>query len=233
MPNLDTWLAGLAEPRLNWIQGTVTEVNDGFLTLAYGDGEIENAAYLRQYTPTVGDQVHALSYEPMGVLVLGMTKVSVVPPPVETPLAPQIFTVNGTATYDMSLSTWTPGTLLQGIDKVACFFYTPSAFTALSGVFFQLAEIEITRVSGGPPEFIPHLNLNTSSPLSTPDDMMFWRPDVDLPIGVPTWVPLPVGWAQDLVSGDIKGIGIWTDLGSSGVYSGTGRVRLTQLSVTI
>lgn len=233
MTNLDTYLSQISEPQVKWLQGVVSDVGDGFVTLTYGDGEIQNAAYLKQYTPVEGDLVHVLSFEPMGMLVLGSTEASVSPPPDPVPVAPSTFNSNGNATYSLLLSTWTSSSLLQSEDQVACFFYAPAAFAAVSGLTFQQAEIEITRTSGGPPEFVPHLNVDTVTGLSLPSDMTFWRPDVALPIGVPTWVPLPVGWAQDLVAGTIKGIGIWTDLGSSGEYSGTGRVRLTPLSVTI
>lgn len=233
MTNLDTYLSQISEPKVTWVQGVVSSIGTGVVTLSYADGTIQNAAYLKQYTPVVGDLVHVLSFEPMGMLVLGSTEGAVSPPPAPTPVAPTTFNSSGNATYSFLLSTWASSSLLQSADQVACFFYSPAAFTAVSGLTFQQAEIEITRTSGGPPEFVPHLNLSTATALSLPADLTFWRPDVSLPVGVPSWVPLPLGWAQGLVAGTIKGIGIWTDLEASGVYSGTGRVRLTPLSVTI
>lgn len=233
MTNLDTYLAGLAGPTLKWIQGRVTSVQSGFLTMSYAGSDIPNVAYLSHYTPVIGDYVHAISQDEIGVLVLGKTEGSTPVPPIPIPQIPQVFTANDTATYDQTTDTWTPTVLVQSPDEVACFFYTPASFVSAIATILQLVEIEIIRVSGGPPTFIPHLNLNTATSLQIPGDLSFWRPDVVLPIGTPTWVPLPVGWGQDLVSGDIKGIGIWTDLDVTGVYSGTGRVRLTPLSVTM
>jgi hypothetical protein len=231
MADLLEQLALLQGPRLTWIQGIVTvATGPNAVSFSYAGGTIVKAAVLDQYIPVVGDSIHALSFEGQGVLVLGSTNLPGGTLPSVLEQVPIIVNAISTATYGPLPGIWTPGVLQQARDQVACWFYSSTAWSALVGRSLQLVEIEVTRTSGGPPLFVQHLNSTAVGVLSVVSGAP-WAP-TSPPAGVPTWIKLPIGWGMNLVSGTTKGIGIVSN-GQSGVYSGTGRVRLTPLSVTI
>lgn len=218
-------LAELNRPRLTWLSATVSAVDTaGFMTLTYSGGTIFKASHLASYIPQVGDRVEVLSFEPMGVLVLGKNSAPSTALPAPVAQAPTIVNPINRATYGPGLTDWAPGVLTQGPGKVACLFYG-GGLAGLAGVKLQQVEIELTTDSGGPPDFIGHQNDQPVGALVT-TGMPFRS------MGTGTWLTLPIGIGHALVSGAIRGIGI-VSAGQSGVYSGTGRVRLTPLSVTI
>jgi hypothetical protein len=225
MPNMLDLLAELNRPRVIWLSATVTAVDAaGLMTLSYLGGTISKASHLDSYAPVVGDRVEVLSYEPMGVLVLGKNSAPTTAPAAPVPQTPVIITPSNRATYGPGLTEWVPGVLEQGPDKVACLFYS-GGLTSLVGVKLQQVEIELTINSGGPPDFIGHQNDQPTGALVTSG--VPFRSE-----GTTNWLTLPIGIGQALVSGAIRGIGIVSN-GQVGSYSGTGRVRLTPLSVTI
>lgn len=229
MPDLTDLLAELARPRLLWISAMVSAVDaSGSLTLDYKGGQISKASYLDSYTPVVGDRVEALSFESMGVLVLGKNRGAVSSPSLPQPQPPVIINSNTRATYGPGLTEWTQGVLEQAPGKTACLFY-PGGFSGLSGMFLQKVEIELIVLSGGPPDFIGHQNDLPLGALTTTG--LPYRSTTYTP-GTSVWFPLSIGIGQALVSGAIRGIGIVSS-GQQGSYAGTGRVRLTPLDVTI
>jgi len=229
MADLSDLLGELNRPRLVWLSAIVTAVDvNGLMTLSYRGGNIFRAAHLASYTPVIGDRVEVLSYEPMGVLVLGKNAAPAVAPPTLVPQTPVIVNPTARATYGPGITDWTPGVLDQGPGKVACLFYS-GGFAPLVGVALQSVEVELTIDSGGPPDFIGHQNDLPSGALTT-TGVPYRSPGTSL--GTSMWMSLPIGIGQALVSGAIRGIGIVSN-GQTGSYSGTGRVRLTPLSVTI
>jgi hypothetical protein len=229
MPDMADLLAELSRPRLTWISATVSAVDvNGLVTLDYKGGTIFKASHLSSYVPVPGDRVEALSYEPMGVLVLGKNAAPASPPPSFLPQTPVIVSPSTVATYGPGLTDWAPGTLEQGPGKVACLFY-PAAFSSLAGKFLQTVEVELIVNSGGPPDFIGHQNDTPAGALVTTG--LPFRSTTYAP-GTSVWFPLSIGIGQALVSGAIRGIGIVSN-GQTGSYSGSGRVRLTPLDVTI
>jgi len=229
MPDMSDLLAELSRPRVLWVSATVLAIDSGgLLTLDYKGGTISKAARLASYTPVVGDRVEALSYEPMGVLVLGKNATSGTAPPVFIPQNPVVITPTTIATYGPGPIEWTPGVLQQAPGKVACLFYS-GGLGSLAGVFLQKVEIELVVSSGGPPDFIGHQNDLPTGALTTTG--LPYRSTTYTP-GTAVWLPLSIGMGQALVSGAIRGIGIVSS-GQTGTYSGSGRVRLTPLDVTI
>lgn len=226
-----TQLAALGGPNLEWIQARVSAVSGGNVTLTYGGGTIQFPAYLTSYTPVVGDYVHCLSFEGQGVLILGKANTTGSTPAPVIPQTPVLFNASSTATYDTLRSAWTSGSLLQGAGQVGVWFYSPGIFASLAGRRFQFAELEVIRSTGGPLELSTHISTSTATALTltaTPPTL-----PVNPATGVATWVPIPLGWATDLVNGTIKGFAITSNYGQTGTYIGGGRVRLTPLSVTI
>lgn len=229
MPDLTDFLAELGRPRLMWISAVVSAVDpSGNVTLDYKGGTIQKASRLASYTPVVGDQIAALSYEPIGVLVIGKVTSATSAPPAFTPQTPVVITPTTRATYGPDPVMWTPGVLEQAPGKTACLFYS-GGLGALSGVFLQKVEIELIVNSGGPPDFIGHQNDLPAGALVTTG--LPFRSTTYTP-GTSVWFPLSIGIGQALVSGAIRGIGIVSN-GQQGSYAGSGRVRLTPLDVTI
>lgn len=230
MADLSDLLAELGRPRLLWISATVSAVDpSGNVTLSYSGGTITKASRLASYTPVVGDRVEALSFEPMGVLVLGKNTAPAVVPPTFQSRAAVIVNPVTRGTYGPGVNEWTAGVLEQASGRVACVFFN-GGFGALAGVALQSVEIEmVISTGGGPPDFVGIQNEGAAGILSTTG--VPFRSVNNSP-GAAVWMPLPIGIGQALVSGAIKGIGI-TSNGQSGSYTGSGRVRLTPLSVTI
>jgi hypothetical protein len=226
-----TQLAAMGGPKLEWIQARVFSIIGGDITLTYGNGQIRFAACLASYTPVAGDYVHCLSLEGQGVLILGKASATGSTPPPEIAQAPVVYTPVSLATWDATFNTWVPDTLLQGPTTTGIWFYSPTTFASMAGKTIQKAELEVTRTSGGPLEITPHLISNTTGGLVLSDDPPILP--TDPAANVATWVPIPLGWATDLVNGTIKGFAITASYEQTGVYSGGGRVRLTPLSVTI
>lgn len=218
MPSLQDVFAELSGPRLNWITGTVTAVAGGYATISYLGGTITRCGYLDQYTPVVGDSVHALSLEGQGVLILGSNNGTPGGPPAPTEQTPVIVNTSATGTYREGV--WSAG-LNQAPGQYACTFYgSMPVITNLKSV-----EIEVSG-SGAFPEFIPHKNATAAGALVlVPGNP--WR------VGASTgWIKLPLGWGRDLLSGVTEGFAIASS-GQVRTYTSTGRVRFTPLAVTI
>jgi hypothetical protein len=229
MPDLTDLLAELGRPRVILISAVVSAVDvSGNVTLDYKGGVIQKASHLSSYTPVVGDKIVALTYEPMGVVVLGKVTSAASAPPAFIPQTPVVITPVTRATYGPDPAQWTSGVLEQAPGNTACLFYS-GGLGSLSGVFLQKVEIELIVNSGGPPDFIGHQNDLPSGGLVTTG--LPFRSTTYTP-GTAVWFPLSIGMGQALVSGAIRGIGIVSN-GQVGSYSGTGRVRLTPLDVTI
>lgn len=221
-------LAEIIKPKVNWLVGRVYKINEnGTCTLTYAGGYIYNVGSLDHYTPVVGDVVHALSFEPQGVLILGSNSNPTGIVPVDPVAQPSvIYSPISTATYTLATETWTPGSLQQGPEFMAAWRYDTEALMLMKDTVLQKVEIEITCVSDGPPELVRFIG---DPPVVVPGPP--WQVQ-QTAVNIPTWVPMAIGWGQELINGISDGIGI-TSSGQTGVYSGTGRVRLTPLSVTI
>ncbi len=226
MSLLEGFLAEISGPSVQWLTGKVYAVNaDSTVTLEYNGGFIHNVGTLDHYTPAEGDIVHALAKEGQGIIILGSNNTPVTPAPVFPPGTPVIVNPVLTRTYTRATDSWTAGVGVQAPGVVGAWTYNQ---LALPNVMLEKVEIEIVMVSGGPPEFVAHSNSTLAGPLEVSDYV--WR--VAKPVyNVASWVPLPISWGDDLINGSISGFGL-SSSGQSGTYSGTGRVRLTPLSVT-
>jgi hypothetical protein len=227
MTLLENYLTGIGGPSLKWIKARVYSVNpDGSVILEYLGGFIPGVGTLDHYTPVEGDVVHALSLQGQGTLVLGSSSTPLAAPAPLVPQTPIILNPLYSATYDIASQTWQPGVINQGPGLVGAWGYNA---VALRTVMVEKVEIEINLLDGGPPEFINHRSASASGVLA--ESEFIWR--VPRPAaGVLSWVSLPIGWGLDLINGTINGFGLHSS-GQSGTYSGTGRVRVTPLSVTM
>lgn len=225
MANLEDVLA--QAPPLRWLIGKVAFVTGDTFTMIYNNGFVLNVGCSDQYIPVPDDIVHVLAWEPNGMLAICSNNAPLTPPTPMVPVGtPVTVSANSYGTYDLSAAAWTASTLVQSPTQVACWFYTPSAFSSLAASTLATFEIEVTRTSGGPPEFVTHTNLAGSGVLGLPGQKYA---KVTPPLTVATWVPLPLEWGQQLIAGTIKGIGVGGGLYSGTYSNGTGRVRLTPL----
>ena len=211
-------------PSLRLRFGRVFTVVAPYVNITYGDTMIQYASKLDADTYSAGDYVAFLISDESGVLVLGKQTPGT-PPSLPTALSPVVANATSYATYDSATGGWTASSLVQSPHQWACWFYTTSDFSTLLSSYLATVEIEVTRTSGGPPEFATHRNTSGSGVRDlTGDTYARGQP----PAAVATWVKLPIDWGQQLISGTIKGVAIGGGM-NSGIYAGTGRVRLTPL----
>lgn len=225
MPELSDVLTRGGSTRL--IQGVAAAIvgtRSQYVHIDYAAGRVLNAGMLNGVTVVVGDLVWFLLDDEAGALVIGKQNVSgtheaggVAPPAAVT------INAVSSATYDAYAVTWTAGTLVQSPTQYASWFYSAGSLSTLAGYSLAAVEVEVTRTSGGPLEFTTHSNVSGSGAYTGGTDR-FGAPAT--PVGVATWVPLPLDWGTELISGAIRGVSIGGGL-FSGTYSGTGRIRLT------
>jgi hypothetical protein len=218
-------IAGQRNP-LEWIDGRVTAVTGDTLSMTYSGGVVTRVGYISGYVPAVNDYVQALM-GPQGIMVFGARNPGTPPTPPSVP-ASVIVNASSYATHASLNNVWTPSTANQvrGVSE-AVWLYTPASFSALSRSILRKFEIELTRTSGGPPEFVQHYNTAATGPLVV--DPQRYSAGPNPPIGAPTWVPLPLGWGTAIIARTIKGIAIQSDLYSS-AWSGTGRLRFSAMA---
>lgn len=223
MPDLVDVLASAANP-LGLYKGQVAAVIAGLFDISYGGGVVKYASKLDGGSYSVGDWVIFTLGGNVGPLILGKQTMGTpqsIPAPVTGPL---IVNATGSASYDSTTGTWTAATITQSPTSYGLWFYnTPTAFTTVATAALASFEIEVTRTSGGPPEFRAHGNASGTGDLVLLGDLFGTTPP---PVGVATWQALPIDWGQQLALGTIQGVAIGGGL-FTGSYSGTGRVRLT------
>jgi len=209
---MDLAAALAPEPGVKWIIGRVTAVTGNTLTMNYRGGDITDVGVLDSYIPVVGDVVHVLASDLNGMIAIGSNNQTVAPTPIPTPASPVAVHPSSVATYQMSTSIWTPGVVVESPDQVGCWFY-PS-FNTVSRTVLPAAglTINITAQTGAPLEFVPHSMTAPLGPLVLAGPTYRCAPP---PIGVPTDVQLPIGWAAMLLSGQASGVGA----GGGGFYT--------------
>lgn len=213
---------------LEWVIGTVTVITGDTFTMLWRGGTVYNVGHVSGYTPVVNDIVHCLSWGQNGMLAFGKTASTILLPALPTPTVTTVNS-NGTATWGPGDTAWEASVLKQEPNKLGCFFYTQSDFDPIKNAELSKVEIQVTRTSGGPPEFRLHGNLSGTGPLILGSATIFTAPTPAA--GVPTWIPLPIGWGQRLIlSTDLDAFGIGIGLGEySGVYTSTGNLRITTI----
>lgn len=213
---------------VRWLIGRVYAVTGDTFTMTYNGGQVPSVGYVDQVVPQVGDVVHVLASDDNGMLCIGTNNTPLVPrvPPVAVG-TPLIVNATSSSTYFATTGTWTAG-VVQDDARTGCWFYSAGAFAGMLTSTLAKVEIEVTRTSGGPPEFVEHTNTAAVGALVLVADMGTRYVTPAPPVGAATWVALPLEWGRNLVTGTAKGIGIgggqWV-----GAYSGTGRIRLTPL----
>ena len=225
-------MADLAEvlapvPGVRLLQGVVQGIAGGgkYIHITWGTGVIQNAGKLDGTTYAVDDLVWFLQSDEAGALVIGKQAAGTHDDAMPTPPAALTFTPSSSNTYDQITGTWIGGRT-QSPDTWACWFWTAGVFSPLAGYPLASAEIEITLSSGGPIEFVAHLNVAGSGVLVTTGDRYLYE---STPVGVATWVPLPLDWGHQMATGEIKGIAIGGGF-YSGTYTGLTRLRLTPIN---
>ena len=213
---------------VRWLIGRVYAVTGDTFTMTYNGGQVPSVGYVDQVVPQVGDVVHVLASDDNGMLCVGTNNVPLVarvpPVAVGTPL---IVTASSSGTYSTTTGTWTAG-VAQDPTRTGCWFYAAGAFASMAMSSLAKVEVEVTRTSGGPPEFMEHTNLTGTGVLISVAGSGTRYVTAAPPLGVATWLALPLEWGRNLVTGAAKGFGIGGGQ-FVGAYSGTGRLRLSPL----
>ncbi len=209
---------------VEWFIGKVSAVTGDTVSVTYGGGTMTNVGCLDQYIPAVNDIVHGLMWEPNGAIVLGSNNTPASPP---TPPAagPQIIVnANSSGSYDIPSKTWITATNNAGPNLYRAWFYLTSAFSSMVGLSLKSFEIELTETEWKGIDYATATNASATG-LYTPVDY-FISPAAA--VGVPTWMPLPLTWGQQMITGAIKSIALGGGQ-YSGTFTGTGRLRLTAI----
>lgn len=215
-------------PQLDWVQAKVLRINGDYLTLLYDGGEVDNVSFLDQYTPALDDNVHVLTKSGMGMLVLGScngTAAGVGPLPTEHQV---IVSADGYSTWHQTEagSAWETGVLTHTSPQdYGIWSYDSGLLAAVGMDMLTLFEIEVTMTAGGPAEFFLH---NQSGSVG---DLVILSPGRYVttwePYGAITWVPLPIGWGEELIHQRALGIGVGGGLFTTDWSGGGGRLRFT------
>jgi len=211
----------VVRPRINehgevhWKVGIVLSI-DGpfsitvqFVGAASGSGT-PGCNYVDSYTPVVNDIVHAITAETRGILVLGSTgqaspvaaaRVALLDEPVGEPDAVADPVNSGTfITHKNQPNEFTSNWVGQGKNQLGVWAFPDLAAAiqnARNGGLIARIEIELTLLQDGPRAALVLIKNNNGSPWMV--NSVKWSDT--LAVGVPTLVPLPLGWLDDLGNG--------------------------------
>lgn len=227
MPTLSEMLA--SAPELQWIEATVSRISGDYLTLGYLGGEIDNVAYLDTYVPAAGDVVQVISQSGRGMLVLGRAKkTGVGMSPLPTPTVATVVPADSIATWHQTAtaSAWESGVLAAtGPTDYGVWLYDTDLLAAVDRSMLTAFEIQVNMLAGGPAEFFLHDQagaVGVLTVLSPGRYVTSWEP-----LGALTWVPLPLGWGEELIAGRARGIGVGGGLFTATWVAGGGGLRFT------
>jgi len=203
-------LARLGSEGATLVRGRITAVSTGALTVLINGDEVGDITYLKgAWIPSVGEEVFLLNQAEFGMLALGAP---VLPAASGTEPDQITFGVDPTVLADWRVNPATPagvwapsatGVLTQSRDfqSSGVWFYDPTDFASWADEALSRVEIELTLISGIP-ELVLHRNTGTTAPL----DAYAGPLPLSLTPGIATWVPLPLAWGRDLLSGAAKGV---------------------------
>lgn len=228
MPDFLAVLQGLGGQGATLVKGKVTAVSTGRLTVEVNGGEFTRVPYMQGgWTPAVDEQVYLLAQQGFGMLALGSPVI---------PDADAALPATTTATVDPDTvgnwsaraQAWTvplDGILTQA-DPYAltgAWFYDTADFSAWTTQALATVEMQLEVVSG-----TPQLALLRNQALTGDPDTYSGPLPVTATLGAVEWVPLPLSWGADLISGAATGIAA-TSQSYEAVLDLHGSIRLTSL----
>jgi hypothetical protein len=231
MPDIVTTLLGLGGEGATLRKGTVTAVSTGRLTVSVDGDVFTRVPYLiGAWTPAVDQQVYLLHQAGFGMLALGSP---VLPTADPAPAAPTTLLVdpdlvaNWTTNAAGTGGAWS-GTLSDlvqsaGYRSSGAWIYAPADLAPWAATAIGMVEMELL-VTSGSPQLALHRNVDLSEPLDTYNGPL----PVSAPLGAATWVPLPVSWGRDLLSGEARGI-VARSQSADAVLDLHGTLRFTSL----
>jgi hypothetical protein len=224
------------DPVARWFVATVFSFDAGTknLTLSYNGGTLPNIDYLTSYAPVAGDRVHVLADDRNGMLVIGadvIRTLPTIPAPGAVVTVPLLTGNSWQIITDarLGVSHWIGSPVQQSPSLRGALFYTAALLAPLAGVDLSRFEIQLTLAAGsGPLSLILHDNLDVTTPFTASAFMPLQVYLRDVPVGVSSWVELPLAWAGALAAGTAKGIGLYSDIYTATVSAG-GTLRFTPL----
>jgi hypothetical protein len=110
-----------------------------------------------------------------------------------------------------------------GYRSSGAWIYAPADLAPWAATAIGMVEMELL-VTSGSPQLALHRNTDLSEPLDTYNGPL----PVSAPLGAATWVPLPVSWGRDLLSGEARGI-VARSQSADAVLDLHGTLRFTSL----
>lgn len=194
------------------VRGRITAVSTGALTVRINGDEVGDIGYLKgAWVPSVGEEVFLLNQAGFGMLALGSP---VLPAASGTAPGQLTFGADPSALADWQITPVAPGgvwvatgtgelTQSRDFQSSGVWFYDAADFAPWAGEALSRVEIQLTLISGIP-ELVLHRTPSTGA--GSVLDTYAGPLALSLTPGVPTWIPLPLFWGRDLLSGVAKGV---------------------------
>lgn len=208
------------------VRGRISAVSTGALTVLINGDEVSKIGYLKgSWIPKVGEEVFLLNQANFGMIALGAP---VMPDAPGTLPAQQTLNVTPSALANWSGSAWVvsgTGVLTQAKDfqSSGAWFYNAADFVPWATTALSRVEIQLTPLSG-----IPELTLHRNASVGAPLDAYEGPLTLNLTPAVAQWVPLPLSWGRDLLSGAAKGVALRSQQFDA-VMDLSGSLRFTSL----
>lgn len=213
---------------LTWITGRVLRLTGGTIVVSYLGGEITNVAVSDQYSPIVGDVVQCLSLAKKGVLALCSTNLTALAPGTNVPPAPTTHTVKAWRIlgYDYASKKW-DNTPEAGPTRRLVWFVGGGEFDPFKWIEVSKFEVQLTLLTGTVLEFsLISGAQSVGVPAVVPAALYLQAAP---PVGVPTWIPLPLDWAVKLLRNEAFGIAVGGGQYSSSFTSDIALLRFTSI----
>lgn len=214
-------------PALRWVTAVVASVQttEKAVTVTFFGVNVPHVGYLASYTPTVGDKVHCLLQDNIGMIVLGKQDAGT---PLTTPESGTLATLaaSSVGTFSTGISAWTEDSIAiqtAGQVRQGAWFYASFAALPASSLISKFEIQVLVEPDSGPLSFRLHSSANTSGPLtlvSTDPHLAVVSP------GILSWVALPLDWLTRLKDGSAKGVAVASDTYNAVVGGGTLRTTL-------
>jgi hypothetical protein len=220
MPSLIDLLSGAQQHpgQVNYSVATVTAVNasSASLNITVGSRSATNVTYLRSYAPQVGDKVHVIAAESVGLLVLGRSSTLNAPPNATS----RIVTIQPIAsmTWQEDPQSVEPGSATLGpvtqggsvgLRFSGKYDYPTAAITLAADETIVKGEMLIMRVDPLPSLTVPPIlhELTGTDPYGKPTyQAQYYFAPMDIASNESIWAPVPVDWATRIAMGETRGM---------------------------
>jgi hypothetical protein len=209
MPGLVDVLSTMTGVGATLLKGTIISVSTGRLTILIDGDVFSRVPYLDNgWVPVADAQVYVLNQQGFGMLAIGSPMAvgadEALPPSTTLLVDPEVL-ANWQISTAFRNGTWIvpgDGVLVQTADyrSSGAFFYDAADLSPWAATELASVEIEL-EVASGVPQLVLHRNAAPNETLDT-----YGTPVTVTGISGTAWVPLPLTWGRDLVTGAAQGV---------------------------